>query len=595
MPSDPKRPWYRVAEVVLTPILRAALRHRWRGQENLPLSGGVIVVANHISKIDPLTFGYFVNSAGRVPRYLAKASLFEHRWLGRVFIGTDMIPVQRGGEGAASSVQAAVDAVRGGSCVVVYPEATITRDPGLWPMVGKTGAARIALVTGAPVIPVAQWGAHRVLPPYAKRPVLHGRQIMYARAGGPVDLEDLRGREPDAEVLAAATTRIMNAITAELEIIRGEQAPVERFDPRAAGIAEYGNPHRGADGVLRRLRPEPPMRIAVMGAGSWGTAMALVLADAGNEVALWARRAELADAMVDKRCNVDHLPTAELPAAIRPTADAAQALRGAELVFLGLPAQSVREHLTRWTPALASDAVLVSLAKGVEQATTARMSEVIAQVTGFGPDRIAVLTGPNLAAEVAARQPAATVVACASIEVAERIQEACHTEWFRPYTITDVVGAELGGAVKNVIALAVGMAHGMGLGDNAKAALMTRGIAEAARLGVVLGADPYTLAGLAGVGDLMATCQSPLSRNRRFGERLGAGEPLVEVAAEGRQVVEGVATCQALSDLAARNEVDMPIVTHVTAAVRDGVPPAQVLRRLMSRSAKPERYGQGMA
>ena len=157
MPSDPKRPWYRVAEVVLTPILRAALRHRWRGQENLPLSGGVIVVANHISKIDPLTFGYFVNSAGRVPRYLAKASLFEHRWLGRVFIGTDMIPVQRGGEGAASSVQAAVDAVRGGSCVVVYPEATITRDPGLWPMVGKTGAARIALVTGAPVIPVAQY------------------------------------------------------------------------------------------------------------------------------------------------------------------------------------------------------------------------------------------------------------------------------------------------------------------------------------------------------------------------------------------------------------------------------------------------------
>lgn len=333
------------------------------------------------------------------------------------------------------------------------------------------------------------------------------------------------------------------------------------------------------------------MRTAVMGAGSWGTAMALVLADAGNEVALWARRPELAEAMLEKRCNVDHLPGTELPPAIRPTSDAATALRDAELVFLGVPAQSVREHLATWTPLFAPDAVLVSLAKGVERATTLRMSEVIAQVTGFGADRIAVLTGPNLAAEVAARQPAATVVACASIEVAERIQEACHTEWFRPYTITDVVGAELGGALKNVIALAVGMAHGMGLGDNAKAALMTRGIAEAARLGVALGADPYTFAGLAGVGDLMATCQSPLSRNRRFGERLGSGEPLAQVAAEGRSVVEGIATAQALSDLAARNGVDMPIVTHVTAAVRDGVPPAQVLRSLMSRSAKPERYG----
>jgi 1-acyl-sn-glycerol-3-phosphate acyltransferase len=248
VPSDPKRPWYRVAEVVLTPLLRITMRHRWRGGENLPASGGVIVVANHISKIDPVTFGYFVHSSGRVPRYLAKRELFEHKWLGRVMYGADMIPVQRGGDGAKSSVSAAIDAVRAGSCIVVYPEATITRDPGLWPMVGKTGAARIALETGAPVIPVAQWGAHRVLPPYAKRPVLRGRQTMYARAGSPVDLSDLGGREPDAEVLATATRRIMAAITAELEIIRGEQAPVERFDPRAAGVAEYGDPTRTADG-----------------------------------------------------------------------------------------------------------------------------------------------------------------------------------------------------------------------------------------------------------------------------------------------------------------------------------------------------------
>ncbi|MGQ0467217.1 MAG: NAD(P)H-dependent glycerol-3-phosphate dehydrogenase [Sporichthyaceae bacterium] len=333
------------------------------------------------------------------------------------------------------------------------------------------------------------------------------------------------------------------------------------------------------------------VKTAVLGAGAWGTAMAVVLADAGNDVALWARRAELVEAMLAKRCNVDHLPGAELAAAIRPTSDAAEALADADLVFLAVPAQTMREHVTRWAPLFAPDAVLISLAKGVELATTARMSEVIAQSSGCGPERIAVLTGPNLAAEIAARQPAATVVACADIDVAERIQEACHTEWFRPYTHTDVVGAELGGAVKNVIALAVGMAHGMGLGDNAKAALMTRGIAETARLGAALGADPYTFAGLAGVGDLMATCQSPLSRNRRFGERLGAGEPLEAVAAGGRQVVEGVATCQALGDLAARNDVDMPIVTHVAAAVCDGVPPVQVLRALMARSAKPERYG----
>lgn len=247
MPSDPKRPWYRVAEVVLIPVLRIAMRHRWRGGENLPLSGGVIVVANHISKIDPVTFGYFVHATGRVPRYLAKRELFEHKWLGRVMRGADMIPVRRGGDGAKSSVSAAIDAVRAGSCIVVYPEATITRDPGLWPMVGKTGAARIALETGAPVVPVAQWGAHRVLPPYAKRPVLRGRQVMYARAGRPVDLDDLREGDPDAELLAIATTRIMDAITAELEIIRGEQAPRQRFDPRTAGVAEYGNPTRAAD------------------------------------------------------------------------------------------------------------------------------------------------------------------------------------------------------------------------------------------------------------------------------------------------------------------------------------------------------------
>ena len=242
MGGDRKRPWFVAAEVALIPWLRILLRHRWRGSERLPRSGGVIVVANHISKIDPLTFGYFVRCAGRVPRFLAKAELFEHRWIGRVFVGSEMIPVRRGSDAANSSVEAAVAAVRAGACVVVYPEATITRDPGLWPMVGKTGAARIALATRAPVIPVAQWGAHRFLPPYSHRPVLWPRTTVYARAGAPVDLSDLYGTTPTTEVLETATERIMAAITAELEIIRGERAPAQRFDPRRAGVAEYGDP-----------------------------------------------------------------------------------------------------------------------------------------------------------------------------------------------------------------------------------------------------------------------------------------------------------------------------------------------------------------
>jgi glycerol-3-phosphate dehydrogenase (NAD(P)+) len=334
-------------------------------------------------------------------------------------------------------------------------------------------------------------------------------------------------------------------------------------------------------------------RVAVLGAGAWGTAFALVLADAGNEVALWARRAELVEAMTAKRCNVDHLPAVELPASVVPTADAAAALADAELVFLAVPSQRLREHLERWSALLRPDSVLISLAKGVELTTTYRMSQVIAETTGAGPDRIAVVTGPNLAGEVAVRQPAATVVACAHLDVAGRVQDACHTEWFRAYTHTDVIGAELGGAIKNVIALAVGMAHGMGLGDNAKAALLTRGIAETSRLGVALGADPYTFAGLAGLGDLVATCQSPLSRNRSFGERVGAGVPVDVLMADTRQVVEGVKTCEAICDLAARHRVDMPIVTQVAAAMRDGVPPGVVLRTLMSRSAKHEREGIG--
>ena len=239
---DRKRPWFRVAEVVLVPTMLLLTKRRWHGRHHIPRSGGAIVVVNHISKIDPITLGHFVRGAGRVPHFLAKVELFEHKLLGRVFRGTDMIPVYRGGELAGASVRAAVQAVRDGLCIVVYVEATITRDPHLWPMVGKTGAARIALESGAPLIPVAQWGAHRIVPPYSKRISLFPRKTVYVRAGDPVQLGDLAGRERTPAVLAEATERVMSAITAQLEVIRAERAPAERFDPRKAGVAEYGDP-----------------------------------------------------------------------------------------------------------------------------------------------------------------------------------------------------------------------------------------------------------------------------------------------------------------------------------------------------------------
>jgi glycerol-3-phosphate dehydrogenase (NAD(P)+) len=233
--------------------------------------------------------------------------------------------------------------------------------------------------------------------------------------------------------------------------------------------------------------------------------------------------------------------------------------------------------------------MLVSLMKGVELGTHERMSEVIAEVTGAPAGRVAVVTGPNLAKEIAERQPAASVVASTDIDVATRLQRLCHTAAFRPYTNTDVVGCELGGTTKNVIALAVGMAVGLGFGDNATATVITRGLAETARLATAMGADPMTLAGLAGLGDLVATCSSPLSRNRTFGEKLGRGMTVDEIVGSTRQVAEGVKSCQSVSELAAQHEVDMPIVEHVAAVVRGELTPKEMLVSLVSRSAKSER------
>jgi glycerol-3-phosphate dehydrogenase (NAD(P)+) len=329
-------------------------------------------------------------------------------------------------------------------------------------------------------------------------------------------------------------------------------------------------------------------RVAVMGAGSWGTAFALVLADAGNEVTMWGRRQELCDAISGNHENSDYLPGIALPRVIRATSDPAQALAGADVVVLAVPSQQLRANLDDWGTHVPGDAPLVSLMKGIELGTHQRMSEVIAELTGAGPERIAVVSGPNLAKEIALREPAASVVACEDLALAEHLQKLCHTGAFRPYTITDVVGAELGGAVKNVIALAVGVAIGLGYGDNSKASVITRGLAETARLGGAMGADPMTFLGLAGLGDLVATCSSPLSRNRTFGEKLGTGLSVDEVAGATRQVAEGVKSCQSVSELARLHGVDMPITSHVAELIAGEIKPDELVSRLISRDAKAE-------
>lgn len=326
----------------------------------------------------------------------------------------------------------------------------------------------------------------------------------------------------------------------------------------------------------------------MLGAGSWGTAFAKVLADAGSEVTIWARRSEVAATLNAEHRNPDYLPGIQLPP-VRATDDFHLALDGAELIVLAVPSQSLRANLEVFKPAIGPDATLLSLAKGIETGTLLRMSQVISEVTGAEPGRVAALSGPNLAREIAAGQPAATVVACSDADRAVAVQQACATGYFRPYTNTDVIGCEIGGACKNVIALACGIAAGMGLGDNSIASLITRGLAEIIRLGVALGAEPVTLAGLAGVGDLVATCTSPLSRNRSFGHVLGAGGSMqaAQEATHG-QVAEGVKSCTSVRALAAAHDVEMPLTNAVHQVCHEGMPVPEAVGKLLGRRIKPE-------
>jgi glycerol-3-phosphate dehydrogenase (NAD(P)+) len=336
--------------------------------------------------------------------------------------------------------------------------------------------------------------------------------------------------------------------------------------------------------------------IAVMGAGAWGTALAKVIVDAGGpetEVRLWARRSDIAEQINSTRYNPDYLPGTKLAPGIRATADAGEALAGVTTVLLAVPAQTLRANLEQWAPLIADGATLVSTAKGIELGTLMRMSQVIVQVTGVDPTQVAVVSGPNLASEIAECQPAATVVACSDSGRAVALQRMLNSGYFRPYTNSDVVGTEVGGACKNVIALAAGMAAGVGLGENTAAAILTRGLAEIMRLGIALGAKGATLAGLAGVGDLVATCTSPHSRNRTMGEHLGRGatvQSVLQGSPDGSSghVVEGVTSCESVLALASSYDVEMPLTDAVHRVCHKGLSVDEAMALLLGRSPKPE-------
>ena len=333
------------------------------------------------------------------------------------------------------------------------------------------------------------------------------------------------------------------------------------------------------------------MKVAVIGAGSWGTTVA-ALTSANAPTVLWARDPGLAERMNRDHRNDEYLPDIELPDALEATASLADACTGADAIIMGVPSHGFRAVLADAGPSIATDVAVISLAKGLEQGTVLRMTEVIAEVLPeHRSDRIGVLSGPNLAREVALGQPTASVVAIGDPEVAKSLQVLFMTRTFRVYTNPDVVGCEIAGALKNVIAIAAGIAHGLGYGDNTKAALITRGLAELARLGMALGGDPLTFSGLAGMGDLVATCTSDKSRNRTVGVALGEGRALDDIVAEMKMVAEGVKSTEAVLELGRREGLELPIAEQVGAVLYEGRRPADIVPALMLREAKPELRG----
>ena len=386
-PSDHSRPLaYRFVITILRPLLVLLTKRDWAGEQNLP-EGGYVAVTNHYSYLEPFVFGLFLVDHGHTPHYLGKIEVFKNPVIGAILRAAEQIPVRRESGRAIDAYRSAVEAVRGGRCVAIYPEGTLTRDPGLWPMRGKTGAARVALETGCPVIPITTWGAADILD---------------------------RGDGPD----------------------HGSPHRSARGDPRRACTCNPLRPDRTRHHFHRQTQTSQGglrTSAAVYGTGSWGTAFAAVLADAGTDVTMWGRRQEVVD-QINGGVNQDYLPELRLPERIRATSDPFEASAGADIVVLAVPSQTLRANLTTWGGALPQSAAVVSLMKGVELGTTKRMSEVISEVGRVEQERIVVVSGPNLAREIAAKQPAASVVAAGSEAMAERVAAACAAPYFRPYT-----------------------------------------------------------------------------------------------------------------------------------------------------------------
>ena len=333
---------------------------------------------------------------------------------------------------------------------------------------------------------------------------------------------------------------------------------------------------------------QPGTRVAVLGAGSWGTTFAKILTDGGADVVLWARRPELAREIAEARRNSDYLPGVNLPVGLRATSRLDLALAGAEMVFVSVPSQSLRENLKQVEPYLAEGAIIVSLMKGVERSTGMRMSTVIEEVLRIEPDRIAAISGPNLALEIAKEQPTGAVVSSASLETAQAVAKLATNGYFRSYVNTDVIGTEFGGVLKNLIAVAIGIVDGVGYGENTKASIITRGLVEMTDFAVAYGAHPETLAGLAGLGDLIATCQSPLSRNNTAGRLLGQGYSINDVVKQMQQTTEGLASVKPILELARAKGVEMPIVEQVRQVLDGTLNPRDIAPHLTTDSGEPQ-------
>jgi glycerol-3-phosphate dehydrogenase (NAD(P)+) len=331
--------------------------------------------------------------------------------------------------------------------------------------------------------------------------------------------------------------------------------------------------------------------VGVIGSGAWGTTLALLLAHKGIATTLWEHSPARAGQIQQQRENSLFLSGFPFPEMLQVTASLADAVQHKDLLLLVTPSQRIRENLRLLVPHLSQDTILVNASKGIETNSLKRMTEVITEELPEATTRIAALSGPNLSREVAEGQPTAAVVAAHEHDVAVKARTILSTTAFRVYTSPDVIGVELGGALKNIIAIAAGISDGMGYGENAKAAITTRGLAEISRLGVAAGANPLTFLGLAGIGDLIATCASPLSRNQQLGRRLATGEKLQDILRSTHSVAEGVTTTRAALQLAARYEVEMPITKQLSLVLFEGLDPHEALRELMLRHPKGELEG----